>query len=394
MQKLTHYTEPMTKNRCFRFSPAKAIMTKAIFQLFYLFALLVLLCASTVDAAVYSVQGICRFTPSWETNPDITDYPFTISVSNCNWYMQITDVKSNLTVGYCDISYDGKYTYFLLYQDAWAQTARNKQGTGEQQNVAVGIIAPHEVPHFEFAPESGSIWLAYASSCYFAGVDTPNLEPAATLGVGPHGNNHASFLKQKAFWNVGKLPIGVPQIVTYLDDGVMKSNNGQITKWPEPLNTGFTNTTSQVLDYTNLGPLNLPLRAIMNTFCPTLNNDSGGLTAKLVLFYNYEVKATNITAQLLYNGDFKPKIPGVTLIDDWRFTTLKKNLGFNYYNRVGRWLEDSEVKKLPEYLLALAPTSFQPPPVAVSKNSRWVFLTILAALAILPLWTLLRREKK
>jgi hypothetical protein len=118
------------------------------------------------------------------------------------------------------------------------------------------------------------------------------------------------------------------------------------------------------------------------------------LTAKLVLFYNNEVKATNITAQLLYNGDFKPKIPGVTLIDDWRFTTLKKNLGFNYYNRVGRWLEDSEVKKLPEYLLALAPTSFQPPPVAVSKNSRWVFLTILAALAILPLWTLLRREKK
>lgn len=339
--------------------------------------------------AVFSVEGTCRFTTHFKASgPETTSYPFTMSVSNCNWLMRITDIQSNAPAGFCEISYDGKYTYFLLFEDEWAKIAKTHQGTGQQENVAVGIITPHQVPHFDFAPESGVIWLAYGSGCYLAAANSAAVEPAASLGVGPHGVNQASFLEQKAFWSAEKPEPRTPDEVTYLDNGVISSNGAQITRWPTPLDQGFTNTTYQVLDRTNLGVLTVPARAIMKTFYPTFDGESGhNMTAHLILFYDYEVEVTNITTALLHTGGFKPEIPGVTLIDDWRFTTSRKSLGFNYFDREGRWLDDAEAKKLPQFTVAEASV----PPAPSLKSSRWPFVVVLGVLAIVPIGALFRR---
>ena len=314
---------------------------------------------TTCAAAVFSVEGTCRFTTFTPSGAEVTECPFTISVSNRIWFLHMADIKTNVQVGYWEISYDGKYTYSLVFQEEWVQIARAHYGTGQYENVAVGIVAPHEVPHFPFQPQSAVIWLAYASGCYFASASSPRLEPAASLGVGPRGVDQTSFLRQKAYWTCSRQPPYLPSSVVYLDDGIIdpKGSGGQPLRWPEPLDAGFTNTVYQVLEYTNLGPLELPVRAGMKTFSARFHVTGGRTTSELALFYEYEVQATNFITHLVQTGAFRPRIPGVTLIDDERFTTSDPNRGLSYRQRENRWLDDSEVRALPEYRVAAARAS-------------------------------------
>ena len=135
--------------------------------------------------SVFSAQGMCRFTAFNSTGTETTDYPFTVAVSNSLWFMRITDVRSNAVAGYFEIGCDGQRTYYVDYQEAWAQAAALRRGTGNAENVAVGIIGPQEVPHFPFAHQAGAIWLAYASGRYF---------DAATSSASPTGSDPARLV--------------------------------------------------------------------------------------------------------------------------------------------------------------------------------------------------------
>ena len=149
---------------------------------------------------VFSAQGICRFTAFNSTGTETTDYPFTVAVSNNLWFMRITDVQSNTVAGYFEIGCDGQRTYYVDYQEAWAQAAALRRGTGNAENVAVGIIGPQEVPHFPFAPQAGAIWLAYASGRYF---------DAATSSAAPARRNTARLVRPERAAELVRAPAGV-----------------------------------------------------------------------------------------------------------------------------------------------------------------------------------------
>ena len=333
---------------------------------------------------VFSAQGMCRFTAFNSTGAETTDYPFTVAVSNGLWFMRITDIQSNTVSGYFEIGCDGQRTYYVDYQEAWAQAAVLRRGTGNAENVAVGIIGPQEVPHFPFAHQAGAIWLAYASGRYFDAAASSRVQPAATLLV-LFGRNVQpnSFALQQAFWSRRPERPGALASAAYLDDGIAGLRGGVPVKRPAPLDLGFTNAIFQALAYTNVGGLSLPTRATLSTFAPQL----GGPGPRVVPKFTYEIVATNLTTRLLHTGDFQPRLPGKTFVNDMRFSTPDNSLHVNYYVSDGRWLKDGEVKQLPEFAVAVGQAgqkraAASQPGVRGTRQVVWVVLGLLTALPL------------
>ena len=334
---------------------------------------------------VFSAQGTCRFTVFNSTGTVTTDYPFTVAVSNGLWFMRITDVRSNAVTGYFEIGYDGQRTYYVDYQEAWAQAAALRRGTGNAENVAVGIIGPQEVPHFPFASQAGAIWLAYASSRYFdAATSSSRLQPAASQLV-LYGRNVQpnSFALQQAFWSRRPEPPGALVSAVYLDDGIAGLRGGQPVKWPAPLDAGFTNAIYTALEYTNVGAYSLPTRASLTTFSP----QPGDAGLRVVRRFTYDIVTTNLTTSFLHTGDFRPQLPGKTYLNDMRFSTPGNDLHVNYYLDDGRWLSDNEVKALPEFVVATAQasqmrTASNRRAPKVSRPVVWVVFGLLTALPV------------
>jgi RNA polymerase sigma factor (sigma-70 family) len=332
----------------------------------------------------FSAQGICRFTLFNSTGTETTDYPFMIAVSNNLWFMRITDVRSNAVAGYFEIGCDGQRTYYVDYQEAWAQAAVLRRGTGNAENVAVGIIGPQEVPHFPFAPQAGAIWLAYGSGRYFDAATSAQLQPAATLFV-LYGRNVQpnSFALQQTLWSRRERRPGVPESAVYFDDGIAGLRGGLAVKWPPPLDAGFTNAVYNTLEFTNVGGLALPTRAMLDTFAPQL----GAPGPRVVRRCSYEIVATNLTMQFLHGGGFQPELPGKTYMNDMRFSTPGNDLHVNYYASDGQWLTDAEVKRLPEFAVAVGQANSKAfasgrPGNRLSRPVVWAVFAVLAALPV------------
>ena len=341
----------------------------------------------------FSAEGICTLTAFNSAGTETTDYPFTIAVSNNLWFMRITDVRSNAVAGYFEIGCDGQRTYYVDYQEAWARAAALQRGTGYAENVAVGIVGPQEVPHFPFAPQAGAIWLAYASGRYFDAATSAQLQPAATLFV-LYGRNVQpnSFALQQTLWSRQERRPGVPASAVYFDDGIAGLRGGVAVKWPPPLDAGFTNAVYNTLEFTNVGGLALPTRATLDTFAPQL----GAPGPRVVRRCSYEIVATNLTTQFLHAGSFKPELPGKTYMNDMRFSTPGYDLHVNYYVSDGQWLTDAEVKRLPEFAVAVghasqSGTTHSRPGARGVRQVVWV---VLALLAVLPVVLYFRERRR
>ena len=341
--------------------------------------------AFSATPLVFSAQGMVRTTVYNGTGTETTDYPFTVSVSNNLWFMRITDVQNKTVTGYFEIGYNGQRTYYLDYQEGWAQAAAQRRGTGGAENVAVGIIGPQEVPHFPMAPQAGAIWLAYASSRYFdAATASSRVQPAASQLV-LYGRNVQpnSFALQQAFWSRRPEPPGALVSAVYLDDGLAGLRNGQPVKWPAPLDAGFTNAIYTALEYTNVGTFSLPTRATLTSFSPQPVDTE----LRVVRKFSYDIVTTNLTKNFLHTGDFRPQFPGKTYLNDMRFSTPGYDLYVNYYVDDGHWPTDAEVKKMPEYAAAVAHASqiriaSNRPAAKVSRPVVWLVLGLLTALPV------------
>ena len=249
------------------------------------------------------------------------------------------------------------------------------------------------MPHFPFAPQASAIWLAYASGRYFDAATSSRLQPAATLLV-LYGRNVQpnSFALQQTRWSRQEHRPGVPASAVYLDDGIAGLRGGKPVKWPAPLDAGFTNAVYQSLESTNLAGLTLPLRATLDTFTPQL----GGPIPRVVQRFRYELLATNLTASLVRTGSFLPQLPGKTYMNDMRFSAPGYDLHVNYYVDEGKWLTDPEVKRLPEYAVAVghasqSSTAFNR---SASGGVRQIFWVAFALLAIVPAVLFFRERRK
>jgi hypothetical protein len=118
--------------------------------------------------------------------------------------------------------------------------------------------------------------------------------------------------------------------------------------------------------------------------------------ARVVPKFSYEVAATNLSIRPLYTGDFKPRLPGKTFVNDMRFSAPGHDLRVNYYVSDERWLSDNEVKELPEYAVAVGQASQKrglasQPGARVSRPVVWVMFGLLAAWPVLLFYRQRRR---
>jgi hypothetical protein len=167
---------------------------------------------------------------------------------------------------------------------------------------------------------------------------------------------------------------------------------GAPVRWPAPLDAGFTNAVFQTLESTNVDGLALPTRATLDTFTPQL----GDPRPRVVRRFSYEIVATNLTTRLLHTGGFKPELPGKTYVNDMRFSTPGYDLHVNYYVSDGQWLTDADVKRLPEFTVAVghasqSGTAFGRPGARGVRQVVWV---VLALLAVLPVVFFFRERRK
>jgi len=349
--------------------------------------LLLLIFPISIISAEFHVAGVCKYTSYKSTGPDIAAFPFEVAVSNCQWAMRITEMGTNGTFGYTDVTYDGKYTYYLDYQRAWEEHARQGGGKDHKENVAVGSVGKQQVPHFPFAHQAGAIWLTYASRCYFGQFTSGDkIQPSAAFGA-DRGNSAqvSSFLLQKADWHIVQDAdgLGLPERVVYMDDGISGVlPDGRILRWPAPYDQGFTNTTYEAFDYTNLANLRIPLRSRMQTFVVDLGPRSP--TKGLRLRFRYDILATNVNAGLPLDTLFQPRIPGVTFVQDERFSRPGVSMSVSYTVRDGLWRDDNRVRSSPEY----ASTVRQTPEVTLESRRfrRLIVISAFVACSALAAW--------
>ena len=349
--------------------------------------------------AAFQVSGVCKFTSYKSNGPETTEFPFEITVSNCQWAIRITDIVTNQVTGYIDVTYDGHYTYYLDYQKAWKANTNTTAGKQPKINVAVALVGPQEVPHFPFGHQAGVIWSTYASGCYFASLKSGDrIQPSASLGS-LHGNSvqPSSFLLQKAYWNLPKTleSIVSPERVVYMDDGIIKVlPDGKIQRWPPPFDQGFTNTIFESSEFTNVSNTRIPLRSRMQTFALDLRSH------RTYLRFEYEIMAATVTAGIPTDKPllFKPRFPGVTLVQDERFSQSDTEVDVSYTVGDGVWLDDEAVRRNPNFANRARETEYHPTvgSVRIVKITRFVIIGSIVAMTLLLIyfsWFKRRQDK-
>jgi outer membrane translocation and assembly module TamA len=138
--------------------------------------------------------------------------------------------------------------------------------------------------------------------------------------------------------------------------------------------------------------LALPARATLDTFAPQLGDPVPGVVRR----FSYEIVATNLTTRLLHTGGFKPQLPGKTYVNDMRFSTPGYDLHVNYYVSDGQWLTDADVKRLPEFAVAVGHASQTSAAFSRSgaRGTRQVVWVVLALLAVLPVVYFFRERRR
>ena len=172
----------------------------------------------------------------------ISTNKFTVSVSGCKFKVHV-----ELPFG---------QTYETGFED---QTLFTLISIPTPSNAVMNaIVESNEIP-----PDDGTainyLWLAYASSCYFAKVNTNRLTP---IWMMDDPSLRDSGFTVPGYWECTAQPPHLPMQVVYLSDGIYRGvgNEGSpVTfKYRPPFDMGFTNAEYKVLTSTNVGELVIP----------------------------------------------------------------------------------------------------------------------------------------
>ena len=113
-----------------------------------------------------------------------------------------------------------------------------------------------------------------------------------------------------------------------------------------------------------------------------------------LLFYHLRLRCYVVIE--LKAGGFKPELPGKTYMNDMRFSKPGNDLHVNYDVNDGQWLTDAEVKRLPEFAVAVGQANSKAFATTRPGNrlSRPVVWAVFAALAALPVVVFFKQRRK
>jgi len=239
--------------------------------------------ATNAQASDYEVKGAVRvfyFLPKG----DQLGIPvhFLLSVHGCMWNLVFNRDETN-GLDYQQVTFDGTNLYYVIDGEHMAARAK-ASGKKLAGNVANSFISNDgEIFHNPFAPEVGTIWLAYGSSCFFADLKTNLMEPPVDSdGIGRKYSQPEFRKKLRVDYQRVNDALGLPSQVVYFDDSV----NIFGKRAPAPYDNGFTNSIYSVNSWTNCGGIQLPLTASFKFYYVK----SGGTSSNdLALFKKFEI---------------------------------------------------------------------------------------------------------
>jgi hypothetical protein len=265
-----------------------------------------------------------------EISPDgtlIAQHRFNARIQGCKWIIR-TDFSPSSGMSYLEDSFDGDTVYHYI------QFAGKVQGI---TNTSSAVIEINDVPH-EKARYATTIWMAFASGCYFEKVKNNHVKQFL------YSNDPSlRFTNQqvKVDWESCKVWPSVPVYVDFYDDGFVHSRRNDkpftIQRLP-PYDGGFVSHKYSVMTFTNVENITIPAVFKMETYAPKMH---GSDAADLQLVDTEIGSVESITIDQKNDG-FAPSIDMATYVEDRRFASFKPPAQqIFYYNTSGRWLPTS-----------------------------------------------------
>lgn len=224
---------------------------------------------------------------------------FSLVVSNDCWRMRVT-ASATAGAAYNEAAFDGTTLYFM-------------QGTGLE--VEKGYIFDNQHVIYDItAHEMGPVWLMFGSAKFWSQATNTFVQPATILGLFEIQEFYKKPFTLRAHWSLQEDYPQLPVYVAYVDDGMVKTGpESQPYPRKPPFDKGFTNTVFQVLSFTNIAGVKLPLTGQLDTFRP----EPRGLRPELLHYTQYRIslKRWSSTPEPV---SFRPVLPGPTPITDYR----------------------------------------------------------------------------
>lgn len=219
---------------------------------------------------------------------------------------------------------EGENGFFSRYLDFWEfgcdgtnqfRLAINKGGGKESD--WLGAVYSDIAPTFNLEPHIPVLWFAVASSCYLESADDSLI---------PVYSTQTSVEPVQAVVQRSRTSPFLPLEAAFFFPGYVK---------------GFTNATYRVLETMPVGDLLVPKRFELKTF----RREGNGLEVELECSGNIQSAKPGCS-----RDDFRPQLPGGTKeIKDYRFVSAAAESKHEFRYKSERWLDSSEVQKLPGY---------------------------------------------
>src|SRR2546428_6992729 len=182
------------------------------------------------------------------------------------------------------------------------------------------------------AHEIGPIWLALASSSFFAA--NTNQDVPGAISFDAWGIVTPSTIRTQKAERVCQTQYpGLPESVTYFNSG--RRPDGLAN--PEPYNAGYTSAAYQVTQFKRFGRFDFPERSLLQVYFP---NRNGRTNTDLRLAALYEIRVDSVTVGAK-EEICPPKIPGPTYLMDARFIQTAGKLGL----LVKDWPSEDKVRR-------------------------------------------------
>jgi hypothetical protein len=322
-------------------------------------------------------------------------YTFVVDYSQPLWRVKTRDLSGRLPDA--ETAYDG--TNFLTYFPRKASEFKAPITTNTFLGMA--YVNRHSIPHTWFRPEHSAIWLAFCAS------DTLRTNNGLMTPLFLYDHLGADF--QDIYRFEPKLPVKVewsdgceatPADVKIYHDGKIRGWESLRKSWvaepeavalPAPFQAGYILSHLKLDAVTNVGGTHYAQMVSLTSFGRVMKNpDPQRMTFPLERF---TIQATNWTSHALTKR-FQPELAGRIMVTENRFEGGKQPVyTFNY--AANRWLDDEEVKRLPEYKNQLNLQKTLVPQLEAKKAGRntlarrallfagWLALTAMLCLGVI-----------
>jgi hypothetical protein len=299
---------------------------------------------------------------------------FALTLNGCNWLIRLNRQYEGTNgihaPDYEEVSCDGTNVYFIDNFRTETEKA-NKTRKLRGSNVATGISYKGQVFHNRLIDEAGIIWLTYASGCYLLNNTNGLIEPAMVFDGFGSRYGPPQHEKLRADWTLSATEPLVPMRVVYYGSAnrSQERGGGNVGRQLYP---AMTNAVYEALSFTNFQGFALPLASSLTLF--TRSRPTGD-SEDLRVFVVYTVNLV-IAERIPHPGSFVPVLPGATALWDARTGYPLQYLAATGWPTVPTLETDPIFMKLRKLN----------PRVPAPVHSPWPVRTLLALLALAPLW--------